>query len=65
MNCYNNLSSTQMSLLKKINDKIVEEEKKDNPNNNEILKLKQQILMKGIEMFAGFDIENYNPYKTF
>ena len=32
-------------------------------NNEKILKLKQQILMKGLEMSVGFDLCNYNPYR--
>lgn len=63
MNYYEQFSSDYLTLLKKLNDKIIEEEKNDNPNKEKILKLKQQILMKGLEMSVGLNVYNNNPYK--
>ena len=63
MNYYEHFSSDYLTLLKKLNDKIIEEEKNDNPNKEKILKLKQQILMKGLEMSVGLNAYNNNPYK--
>ena len=65
MSYYNFLSSEQIQTLNKLNSNIIEEEKKDNPDNMEILKLKQKILMAGIEMFAGVNTDKYNPYKFY
>lgn len=65
MSYYDFLSSEQLQVLKNLNDKVQEEEKKNNPNKSELLKLKQKILMTGIEMFAGVNTGNYNPYKNY
>lgn len=62
MNYYEKFSSQDLNALKKLNDKIIEEEKKTQPNKTEILKLKQQILLKGLEMSVNFNPNNYNPY---
>lgn len=62
MNNLVNLSSEDLHLMKELNDKLIDEEKTFNPDNEKILKIKQQILMKGIEMFAGFNPNKYNPY---
>ena len=62
MNKTSNLSSEDLRLMKELNDKLIDEEKIFNPDNERILKIKQQILMKGIEMFAGFNPNKYNPY---
>jgi hypothetical protein len=62
MKYYTNFSSQDINKLKELNDKIIDEEKKCNPNNKEILKLKQQILIKGMEMSVNFNPNNYNPY---
>lgn len=58
----NNLSPEYLHLMKDLNEKLMDEEKTINPNNEKILKIKQQILMKGMEMFAGFNPNKYNPY---
>ena len=63
MNYYGNFSSESLKILKDLNEKLLEEENKDMINNEKILKLKQQILMKGLEMYVGFDLYNYNPYR--
>lgn len=60
---YGNFSSESLKILKDLNEKLLEEENKDMINNEKILKLKQQILMKGLEMSVGFDLYNYNPYR--
>lgn len=62
MNDYSHFNSVETHILKELNDKVIEEEKKDNPDNKKILKLKQQILMKGIEISSGFSINNYNKH---
>lgn len=56
-------SPESIKLIKDLTDDLKSEEKKDNPDNAKILKLHQQILMKGIEMSVGFNIDNYNPYR--
>jgi hypothetical protein len=56
MNHYEYFSPDAIRVLKKLNDEMLEEEKKCSPDKNKILKLKQQILMKGIEMSNGFNI---------
>lgn len=63
MSYYEKFSPESVKILKELNDKITDEEKKDIPNNEKILKLRQQILMKGLEMSVGFDVDNYNPYR--
>lgn len=62
MNYYERFSSNDLNTLKELNDKIIKEENKNQPNNAEILKLKQQILLKGLEMSVNFNPRNYNPY---
>lgn len=62
MNYYERFSPDLMKTLKELNDEIIKEEKGDNPNKERIFKLKQQILMKGLEMSVG--IPGYN-YKRF
>lgn len=63
MEYYDKFSSESVKTLKELNDKLVKEEAKETPNNAELLKLRQQILMKGLEMSVGFNIDNYNPYR--
>ena len=63
MGYYDKFSSESVKILKELNDKLVKEEAKEIPNNAELLKLRQQILMKGLEMSVGFNIDNYNPYR--
>ena len=63
MSYYEKFSPESVKVLKELNDKITDEENKDVPNNAKILKLKQQILMKGLEMSVGFNVDNYNPYR--
>jgi predicted patatin/cPLA2 family phospholipase len=62
MSYYDRFSPDLMRTLKDLNDQIQEEEKQYNPDQEKILKLKQQILMKGLEMSVGFGMNNYNPY---
>ena len=61
MNYYNKFSSQDLNTLKKLNDKIIDEEKKNSPDNEKILRLKQQILIKGMEMSVGFNLK-HNSY---
>jgi hypothetical protein len=63
MGYYDKFSSESIKTLKELNDKLVKEKAKEIPNNAELLKLRQQILMKGLEMSVGFNIDNYNPYR--
>lgn len=62
MNYYNRFSSQDLNILKDLNDKIIYEEKKNSPDNKQILRLKQQILMKGMEMSVNFNPLNHNIY---
>ena len=50
MNYYNNSQMDVINSLKQLNDDLIKEEKKDNVDKYKILKLKQQILMKGLEL---------------
>lgn len=63
MSYYDKFSSESIKTIKELNDKLIKEEKNDIPDKSKILKLHQQILMKGLEMSVGFDIDNYNPYR--
>lgn len=63
MNYYDKFSSESIKIIKNLNDELIKEEKTDNPDNAKILKLRQQILMKGLEMSVGFNLDNYNPYR--
>jgi hypothetical protein len=63
MNYYDRFSPDLMRTIKELNDKMREEENVINPDKEKILKLRQQILMKGLEMSVGFNGNNYNPYK--
>ena len=63
MSYYERFSPDSIRIIKELNDKIQEEEKANNPDREKILKLKQQILMKGMEMSVGFNVNNYNPYR--
>lgn len=63
MNYYDRFSPDSIRIIKELNDKIQEEEKAINPDRAKILKLKQQILMKGMEMSVNFNVNNYNPYR--
>lgn len=62
MNYYNRFSSQDLNTLKELNDKVIDEEKKSSPDNKQILRLKQQILMKGMEMSVNFNPLNHNTY---
>lgn len=62
MSYYERFSPDLVRTLKELNDKVQEEEKQYNPDREKILKLKQQILMKGLEMSVDFKMNNYNPY---
>lgn len=63
MDYYNRFSPDVLHKLKELNDNLIKEENETNPDKNKILKLKQQILMKGLEMSVGFNVNNYNPYR--
>lgn len=60
---YDKFSPESVKIIKDLTDNLANEEMKDNPDRTKILKLHQKILMKGIEMSAGFNIDNYNPYR--
>lgn len=63
MSYYDKFSSESIKTIKELNDKLIKEEKNDIPDKAKILKLHQQILMKGLEMSVGFNVDNYNPYR--
>lgn len=63
MSYYDKFSSESIKTIKELNDKLIKEEKNDIPDKAKILKLRQQILMKGLEMSVGFNVDNYNPYR--
>lgn len=56
-------SSESVKAIKDLTDELRNEKTKEKPDNAKILKLHQRILMKGIAMSAGFNIDNYNPYR--
>ncbi len=62
MNYYDNISPDVAKTLKQLNDEVAKEQNKETPDNKRILKLKQQILMKGLEMSVCFPGTNYKPY---
>jgi len=62
MNYYERFSPDMVKQIKELNDKLIKEEQQASPDKEKILKLRQQILMQGIEMSAGFRTMNYNPY---
>lgn len=51
---YNQYNSEFLNELKKLNEELSKEEQSNNPDKNKLLKLKQQILMKGMAMSVGF-----------
>lgn len=55
MNYYDNFQSDTVNVLKKLNEDLIQEEKKEVVDKYKILKLKQQILMKGLEMSIPFN----------
>lgn len=62
MNYYERFSPDVLNKLKVLNDELLDEEKQMEPNNAKILKLKQQILIKGLEMSTGMNNGNYNIF---
>lgn len=48
MKYYDNFQPDVVNTLKKLNDELLKEEKKDVVDKYKILKLKQQILMQGL-----------------
>lgn len=62
MNYYERFSPDVLNKLKNLNDELLDEEKQMEPNNAKILKLKQQILIKGLEMSTGMNNGNYNIF---
>lgn len=50
MNYYERFSPEVLNILKNLNDELLKEQKQTEPNKEKILKLNQQILMKGLEM---------------
>jgi hypothetical protein len=61
MNYYDKFPLDSVHILKDLNEKLIEEESKDIVDKKNILKIKQQILMKGLEMSVGFNFDKYNP----
>lgn len=62
MSYYDKFSPEVLKTLKELNEKLESEENQNNPDNKKILKLKEQILMKGLEMSVGFNNRNYNIF---
>lgn len=62
MNYYKRFSPDVLNNLKSLNDELLKEQKQMEPDNKKILKLKQQILMKGLEMSTGMNNRNYNIF---
>lgn len=62
MNYYERFSPDVLNNLKSLNDELLKEQKQMEPDNKKILKLKQQILMKGLEMSTGMNNRNYNIF---
>ena len=60
MNYYNNSSSDVIQTLVDLNQHLNEELNKDSLDNEKILKLRQQILMKGIQMSTILSHPNHN-----
>ena len=52
---YDNFSHESIEVLKKLNDKLIEEENKEQKDNYKINKLKESILIKGMQSFVGFN----------
>lgn len=50
MSYYERFSPEVLNILKKLNDELLKEQKQTEPNKEKILKLNQQILIKGLEM---------------
>lgn len=61
---YNNyfVNSQDVNILKDLNTQLLDEEQQEIQNKEKILKLKQQILLKGLEISVGFNNGKYNPY---
>jgi TRAP-type mannitol/chloroaromatic compound transport system substrate-binding protein len=62
MNYYERFSPDVLNNLKSLNDELLKEQKQMEPDNKKILRLKQQILMKGLEMSTGMNNRNYNIF---
>lgn len=62
MNYYDRFSPDVLNNLKSLNDELLKEQKQMEPDNKKILRLKQQILMKGLEMSTGMNNRNYNIF---
>lgn len=60
MSFYEQFSPDVVRKLKTLNEELISEEKKENIDRQKILKLKQQILMKGLELSV-----NFNPYNSY
>ena len=58
---YNNLPPEYLNSLNKLKEELNKEEEK-NGDKKKILKLKEQILMKSIEMTSLYNLAKYNPY---
>lgn len=62
MNYYKRFSPDVLNNLKSLNDELLKEQKQMEPDNKKILRIKQQILMKGLEMSTGMNNRNYNIF---
>jgi hypothetical protein len=60
MSFYEQFSPDVVQKLKTLNEELISEEKKEIIDKQKILKLKQQILMKGLELSV-----NFNPYNSY
>lgn len=63
MNYYEQFSPEAVKVLRQLKEDLTKEEKQETPDRNKILKLNQQILMKGLELSTGLNYLNYKQYK--
>lgn len=60
MSYYERFSPDVIRKLKELNDEMEKEKRQVSPDGDKIMKLQQQILMKGLEMSVVTPM-NYNP----
>jgi hypothetical protein len=63
MNHYEMFPSDVVDNLINLNSELAKETNENNPDREKIFKLRQRILMKGLEMSAGLGNPNYNLYR--
>lgn len=52
---YEKFSPESMEIINNLNKKLIEEENKEQKDNYKINKLKESILIKGMQSFVGFN----------